>query len=64
MRNTRQELINAMQAYMAKHGISGSTLTARATGNRALWYKLTKLGRIPNLDTYDKIMDYMERNDD
>jgi hypothetical protein len=56
--DTKTKLKAEIEAFCAKHSLSGSTFSKLATGEPTFWFKFVR-GRVPSVDTADKIRDFM-----
>ena len=56
--STHSKLKADIEAFCAKHEMSGARFGELAVGDGAFWFKFSR-GRQPTLDTYDKVRDFM-----
>jgi hypothetical protein len=56
--SSKQQLKTEIETFCAEHSMSGSTFSKLATGDAAFWFKFVR-GRVPTLDTADKIREFM-----
>lgn len=58
--HTAKQLKSDIEAFCAKHSMSGARFSKEATGDPSFWFKFIR-GRRPNIDTYDKIRKFMDQ---
>lgn len=56
--DTAAQLKSDIEAFCAAHSMNASTFSKLATGDPAFWFKFSR-GRVPKLDTYDKVRAFM-----
>lgn len=56
--DTAKQLKAEIEAFCAKHSLSGSGFSRLALDDPTFWFKFVR-GRNPSLETYDKLRNFM-----
>jgi hypothetical protein len=56
--DTATQLKSEIEAFCAKHSLSGSGFSRMALGDPTFWFKFVR-GRNPSIDTCDKLRAFM-----